>query len=127
RIVRRCHSSTGSRSESHIGARIAGEKNAKGGRHANVTASCSVQCTGGRLVLPVDQLDANGALAARVARIGLLVEGDLLAFLHHLEATIGDGRVMEEEVVSATLGGDEAESTVAKALDRSGCHDCTAF
>src|SRR5690606_6992951 len=56
-----------------------------------------------------------------------LVEGDLLAFLHHLEATSGDGRAMEEEVVSATLGGDEAESTVAKALDRSRGHDCTAF
>jgi hypothetical protein len=71
--------------------------------------------------LPVlDQLNVDGALAAGIPRIRLGVEGDLLALLHHLEATVGDGRVMEEEVIAPVLRRDKAEATVAQALDRSG-------
>lgn len=80
-------------------------------------------CRGGMLVLLVLNEDhADGALAAGVARIRLLVEGDLLALLHLLESAVGDGRVMEEEVFGSTLRGDKAEATIAQALDSSVWH-----
>lgn len=79
------------------------------------------------VLLILDKSDADGALPAAVARIGLGVEGDLLALSHLLEAAIENGRVMEEEVLAAALGGDEAEAAIADALDDTGAHKCSAF
>jgi|SRR5690606_33102184 hypothetical protein len=83
--------------------------------------------SGGQALPALDQRDADGALAAGIPRVGLGIEGNLLALLHHLEATVGDGRMMEEEVAGPVLRRNKAEATVTKAPDSSGGHAAFAF
>src|SRR5687767_10672997 len=72
-----------------------------------------------------DRRDANRPLAARVAGVGFLVEGDRLPLAQPLEAVVGDGRAVEEQVLGGgdAVRRDEAEAAIAQALDGSGRHD----
>ena len=54
--------------------------------------------------------DVDGAHFAAVLRVGLDVEGDLLALLQRLEAVALDGGEVDENVVAAVIVGDEAEA-----------------
>jgi hypothetical protein len=63
----------------------------------------------------VDRLGALLTLARLVLDLGTLGQG--------LEAVAGDVRVMDEEILAAVLGGDEAVSLgIVEPLDGTGCH-----
>jgi hypothetical protein len=63
----------------------------------------------------VDRLGALLALARLVLDLGTLGQ--------RLEAVAGDVRVMNEEILAAVLGGDEAVSLgIVEPLDGTGCH-----
>src|SRR5207249_4436858 len=55
------------------------------------------------------------------------LELHLVALLQRLEAAAGDGAEMDEEIVSTSVGRDEAETLrVVEPLHRSGCHKNTS-
>src|SRR3954453_10197670 len=62
-------------------------------------------------------------LRALVARLG--VELDLCALGERLEAVAGNPGVVDEQVLAAFIGSDEAEAlVVVEPLNGSGCHVC---